>query len=308
MKKLIAIISLIMVFTLMLAACDSTNPDTSSNGNGTSDTAQKNGTNFDTSKNISIVAREDGSGTKSAFMEIIGLKGKADPVNVIIQTGTAGVLAEVKSNPAAIAYESLGYVTGDVKMLKVDGVEATIANIKDSTYKIARPLSVVYKESTLADAVNNAFFAFLQSSDAQKIISDNGYVSVADNANSYTVDGALSGSIDVSGSTSLQPLMIELATAFEKLQVNVKVNVSGGGSGTGYQNADEGVSAFGMISEEFNAEKAPSCIHYTVSKDGIAVIVNKDNPLDSVTMDQLKNIYDLEAGESSVTKWNEIIK
>ena len=306
MKKLIAIISLIMVFTLMLAACDSTTPDASSDG--TSDTTQKNGSKFDTSKNISIVAREDGSGTKTAFMEIIGLKGKADPVNVIIQTGTAGVLAEVKSNPAAIAYESLGYVTSDVKMLKVDGVEATIANIKSSVYKIARPLSVVYKESTLTDAVNNAFFTFLQSSDAQEIISKEAYVSVVDNANSYTVDGTLSGSIDISGSTSLQPLMIELATAFEKLQVNVKVNVSGGGSGTGYQNADEGVSAFGMISEEFNAEKAPTCIHYTVSKDGIAVIVNKDNPLDSITMDQLKNIYDLEAGDSSITKWDAIIK
>ena len=306
MKKLIAIISLIMVFTLMFAACDSTIPDDSSNG--TSDTAQKNGSKFDTSKNISIVAREDGSGTKTAFMEIIGLKGKADPVNVIIQTGTAGVLAEVKSNPAAIAYESLGYVTGDVKILKVDGVEATIANIKSSSYKISRPLSVVYKESTLTDAVNNAFFTFLQSSDAQEIISDNAYVSVVDNANSYTVDGTLSGSIDISGSTSLQPLMIELATAFEKLQVNVTINVSGGGSGTGYQNADEGVSAFGMISEEFNAEKAPTCTHYTVSKDGIAVIVNKDNPLDSITMDQLKNIYDLEAGDSSITKWDAIIK
>ena len=289
MKKILTLVSLVMACTLALAAC---------NGNS----------GFDTSKNISVTAREDGSGTKSAFMEIIGLKGKTDPVNVIIQTGTAGVLAEVKSNPAAIAYESLGYVTGDVKMLKVDGVEATIANIKNGTYKIARPLSVVYKESALGNAVNNAFFTFLQSSDAQKIISDGGYVSVVDNAVAYTVDGSLSGSIDVSGSTSLQPLMIELAATFEKLQVNVKVNVSGGGSGTGYKNADEGVSAFGMISEEFSLEKAPTCTHNIVSKDGIAVIVNKDNPLESITMEQLKSIYDAEAGVTAITKWNAIIK
>jgi len=289
MKKTLALISLMIVCLFTLAAC---------NGNS----------NYDISKSISVVAREDGSGTKSAFMEIIGLKGKADPVNVIIQTGTAGVLAEVKSNSAAIAYESLGYVTSDVKMLKVDGVEATIANMKNDTYKIARPLSVVYKESTLNDAVNKAFFTFLQSSDAQKIISDGGYVSVVDNAVAHTVNGSLSGTIDVSGSTSLQPLMIELASAFEKLQVNVKVNVSGGGSGTGYKNADEGVSAFGMISEEFNLEKAPSCTYYMVSKDGIAVIVNKDNPLESITMEQLKNIYDAEAGVNAITKWNVIIK
>lgn len=290
MKKILMLVSIIVVLAVLLCAC---------NGGGAS---------FDASKNILILAREDGSGTKSAFMDIIGLKGKADPVNVIIQTGTAGVLAEVKSNPAAIAYESLGYVTDDAKMIKVNGVEATIANIKDGTYKISRPLSVVYKESTLDNDVNKAFFTFLQSSDAQKIISDNGYVSLAGNVSAYTINGSLSGAVDVSGSTSLQPLMGDLAEAFEKLQPNIKVNVSGGGSGTGYGNAEEGVSAFGMISEEFNLEKAPSCIHYVVCKDGIAVIVNKNNPIDNITMEQLKNIYDEEAGTNAIKVWNELIK
>jgi len=266
------------------------------------------GGEFNSSRNVSVLAREDGSGTKTAFMEIIGLKGKADPANVIIQTGTAGVLAEVKGNPAAIAYESLGYVTKDVKMLKVDGVDANVANIKSGAYKISRPLSVVYKQASVDNPVNNAFFKFLQSSNAQKIISDNGYVSTVDSSPSYTINGALSGSIDVSGSTSLQPLMIELATAFEKLQSNVKVNISGGGSGTGYKNAEEGVSAFGMISEEFGQAKAPSCIHYVVCKDGIAVIVNKANPLDSIKMAELKNIYDEGAGANAITKWNALIK
>jgi phosphate transport system substrate-binding protein len=265
------------------------------------------GAEFDPSKNISVTAREDGSGTKTAFMEIIGLKGKADPANVIIQPGTAGVLAEVKGNPSAIAYESLGYVTSDVKMIKVDGVEATIANIKSGAYKISRPLSVLYKQANLNDAVNNAFFTFLKSNDAQKIISDGGYVSVIDGAPSYTINGALSGTIDVSGSTSLQPLMIELAAAFEGLQPNVTVNVSGGGSGTGYKNADEGVSAFGMISEEFGQEKAPSCIYYTVCKDGIAVIANNANPLETISLAQLKTVYDVDAGSSAITTWSALI-
>lgn len=266
------------------------------------------GGEFDKSRNVSVVAREDGSGTKSAFMEIIGLKGKPDPANVIIQTGTAGVLAEVKGNPAAIAYESLGYVTKDVKMLKVDGVEASVANIKNGSYKISRPLSVVYKEASLGNAVNNAFFAFLKSNNAQKIISDNGYVSVVDGGSDYTVNGSLSGTVDISGSTSLQPLMIELAAAFEKLQANIKINVSGGGSGTGYKNAEEGVSAFGMISEEFGQAKAPSCVYYIVSKDGIAVIINKANPLENITMAELKNVYNAEAGAAAITKWNALIK
>ncbi len=293
MKKFLIAVSLIAALAATNAVCG---------GN------REGGAKFDASRNISVTAREDGSGTKTAFMEIIGLKGKADPANVIIQTGTAGVLAEVKSNPAAIAYESLGYVTSDVKMLKIDGVDATVANIKSGTYKISRPLSVLYKQASLNNAVNNAFFTFLKSSDAQKIISDGGYVSVVDGAAAYTINGSLSGSIDVSGSTSLQPLMIELAAAFEKLQPNVKINVSGGGSGTGYKNADEGVSAFGMISEEFGQEKAPSCTYYTVCKDGIAVITNNANPLENITMAQLKTVYDVDAGSGAIAKWDALIK
>jgi len=264
---------------------------------------------FDTTKNISVLAREDGSGTKTAFMEIIGLKGKPDPANVIIQTGTAGILTEVKGNPAAIAYESLGYVNDPgVKPLKIDGVEATVANIQNGTYKISRPLSVVYQEATLDDAVNRAFLTFLQTADAQEIITAEGYVSLAGATSPYIINGSLAGSIDISGSTSLQPLMTELAAAFENLQPKINVTVSGGGSGTGYKNADEGVSEFGMISEEFNLEKAPSCTDYVVCKDGIAVIVHKNNPLDSITMEQLKLIYDAEAGADAITKWSSLIK
>ncbi|MCL1828751.1 MAG: substrate-binding domain-containing protein [Oscillospiraceae bacterium] len=326
MKKLTAVFPAVLslVVILSLTACGSAAgsgfgdsqsasqnqaPNTASSARAAApDSAAGKAPGFDTSKNISVTAREDGSGTKSAFMEIIGLKGKADPENVIIQNGTAGILAEVKGNPAAIAYESLGYVTSDVKMLKVDGAEATTENIKSGVYKISRPLSIVYKEAALDNAVNSAFFTFLQSSDAQVIISAEGYVSTAENAPAYTINASLSGSIDISGSTSLQPLMTDLAAAFEVFQPNVSVTVGGGGSGTGYKNADEGVSEFGMISEEFSIEKAPSCVHTVVCKDGIAVIVHKDNPLDSISAEQLKNIYDVDAEAGAVTKWHELIK
>ena len=285
MKKLFTLVTLLIVAAFILSACG--------------------GTKFDASKNVTTVAREDGSGTKSAFMELIGLKEKADPKNVVMQTGTAAVLTEVKGNPAAIAYESLGYVTNDVKKLKVDGVEATVANIKAGTYKVSRPLSVVYKESVLDDPAVKAFFIFLQSNDAQKIITDKGYVSIADNAADYTIDGSLSGAVNISGSTSLKPLMEELEAKFKILQPNVTVNVAGGGSGQGYKDAEGGVSEFGMISAEYNSENAPSCTHYTVAKDGIAVIVHKDNPLDNITLEQLKNIYDAEAEKTPV--WSDFI-
>ena len=263
---------------------------------------QKSG--FDAGKNISVVAREDGSGTKSAFMEIIGLKGKSDVSGVIIATGTAGVLAEVKSNPLAIAYESLGYVTDDVKKLKIDGVEATVENIKNGTYKIARPLRVVYKPATVENSVNAAYLKFLQSDAAQKIVSAEGYVALVDNAQAYSPDSSLSGTINISGSTSLQPLMIKLAAKFQELQSGVSVTVAGGGSGQGYKNAEAGVSEFGMISESFNSEKAPDYVSYEVAKDGIAVIVNKDNTQDSISLITLKNIYDAEAGENAVITWS----
>ena len=266
------------------------------------------GAKFDENKNISVVAREDGSGTKSAFMEIIGLKGKADVSGVIIGANTAAVLGEVKGNPLAIGYDSLGYVTDEVKMLKVDGVAATVENVKNGTYKISRPLNVVYQESKVASEVNTAFLTFLRSSDAQKIISDNGYVSTKDGAVAYTVVPGLSGEINISGSTSLKPLMEKLAAKFEAVQSGVKVTVGGGGSGTGYNDAKNGVSDFGMISEKFKTEKAENCTYYEVAKDGIAVIVNKENPLDNISMEDLGNIYNVDAGDAAIKVWADASK
>ena len=266
------------------------------------------GAKFDENKNISVVAREDGSGTKSAFMEIIGLKGKTDVSGVIVATGTAAVLQEVKGNPLAIGYDSLGYITDEVKVLKVDGVEPTLENIKNGSYKISRPLNVVYQESKVASEVNTAFLTFLQSSDAQTIISDNGYVSTRDGAVAYTVVPGLSGEINISGSTSLKPLMEKLAAKFEAVQSGVKVTVGGGGSGTGYNDAKNGVSDFGMISEKFKTEKAENCTYYEVAKDGIAVIVNKENPLDNISMEDLKNIYNVDAGDAAIKVWADVSK
>lgn len=266
------------------------------------------GAKFDESKNISVVTREDGSGTKSAFMEIIGLKGKTDVSGVIVASNTASVLGEVKGNPLAIGYDSLGYITDEVKMLRVDGVEATVENIKNGSYKISRPLNIVYQENNIENEVNKAFYEFLQSSDAQSIITDNGYVSTKDNATAYTVIPGLTGEIDISGSTSLLPLMEKLAARFESIQGGVKITVAGGGSGTGYNNAKNGVSDFGMISEKFNPSKADNCTYYEVAKDGIAVIVNKANTFDNISLEDLKNIYDVDAGDSSIKTWAGVSK
>lgn len=267
------------------------------------------GSTFDESKSISVVTREDGSGTKSAFMEIVGLKGKADISGVIVATGTAAVLQEVKSNPFAIGYDSLGYITDDVKKLSVDNVACTVENIKNGTYKISRPLNVVYQENNIEnDEVNASFLAFLQSSEAQTIIDENGYVSTYENSVAYKVIPGISGEISVSGSTSLKPLMEKLAAKYEEMQSGVSVTVGGGGSGTGYNDAQNGVSDFGMISENFKSEKASSCTFYEVAKDGIAIIVNKENTFDNISLEDLMNIYNVDAGDAAIRTWSGVSK
>lgn len=261
---------------------------------------------FDASKNITVVAREDGSGTKSAFLEIIGLKGKSDPTGVIQATSTAAVLTEVSGNPYAIAYDSLGYVNDTVKMLKVDDIEATTANIKSGSYAISRPLNVVYKEATVNGSdLYKDYLSYINSAEVQTLITDNGYVSIVDSASAYTKTTEYTGNIKISGSTSLQPLMTKIATAYMAIQKNVVVEVSGGGSGTGYANAENGTSAFGMISEEFTLSKAASCTYKTVCKDGIAIIVNKKNTVESITKAQLADIYSPES--DSITTWQQVI-
>lgn len=251
---------------------------------------------------IAVVTREDGSGTKSAFMEIIGLKGAPDKAGVTTASSTQAVLTEVAGNPNAIAYDSLGYVDDSVKTLTVEGVAPTAATIKDGSYKISRPLNVVYQTSTIEGSeLYSAYLTFLQSSEAQTIISDNGYVSIVDGASAYSVNASLSGSITISGSTSLQPLMILLAQKFESLQGNVSVEVSGGGSGTGYKNANNGTSTFGMISEEFSSSKASNCTYYTVAKDGIAIIVNKNNKASDISIIELRRIYG-----APITAWSDM--
>lgn len=263
---------------------------------------------FDTSKNIAILVRETGSGTKGAFQEILGLKGKADPANAITASSTAAILQEVGGNPYAIGYDSLGYVNDTVKKVNVDGVAATSTTIKDGTYALSRPLNVIYKEAAVTgNALYTDYLAFLGSKEVEEMAATEGYVAIHDSEAVYTKTADYNnGKITISGSTSLQPLMIKIAAKYMTYHPEVKVEVSGGGSGTGYSNAEAGVSALGMISEEFNSAKAASCTPYTVCKDGIALIVNLKNPIENITKQDLSTLYNPDA-ETPITKWSELI-
>lgn len=268
-----------------------------------------NGGEFDASKNITVITRQDGSGTKTAFMEIIGLKGKADVSGVIKASDTAAVLSGVQTNKYSIAFDSLGYVLGakDVTVLTVDGVAPSAATIKDGSYPISRPLSVVYKADTLKNKLYKAYYDFLLSAEGQTIVAAEGYTASVDNAPAYVADETLEGSIALTGSTSCQPVMNKLAEKFESLQGKVKVTVGGTGSSQGYKDAQNDVSPFGMISEKFVQSKAEGCTSTTFAMDGIALIVNAQNPLKNITKDQLKHIYGNVEGETQLTVWSQVI-
>ena len=311
MKKLTMALILALVIALGafgFAACDNTDPGIEPGPGPT------NNYPFDQTKAIAAVAREDGSGTRSAFMDIINGNSSSwtEVAGVLAYNSTEGVMEAVRTNGQAIGYDSMGFVTSAVKKLKVDGVEATVANAKDGSYKLSRELSIIFKTdgnygmSTVNAAEKAAcddFKIFLESSQAQKIISDEGYIAIKDGAPTYTAPSTAlaAATIKISGSTSLRPLMLELTKAYESFNKAVAIAVGAGGSGTGRTNAGNGTSHIGMISSAFgSAEEALNLEHMVVSKDGIAVIVNNNNTLDNITIAELKNIY-LKTGSSSFT-------
>jgi len=257
------------------------------------------GTPYRADAPITVIGREAGSGTRGAFFNILNNFGDFENDNKVTQryNDTAAVLNAVKQNGNAIGYDSLGYVTPAVKALKVDGVAATTANILNGTYKLQRDLRVVYAEGAVnasgtdQQKINADFIKFLDSSQAKTIIEAEGYVAKAGETPSYTKTAGLpaakssGGDIDISGSTSLKPLMDELVKEYKKLS-GFTVIVSGGGSGQGVTDVNNGHSHFGMVSNVTTYAHV-----HTVAKDGIAVIVNKNNPMENITTNALRDVY-----------------
>ena len=235
-----------------------------SSSNGSSD-AGSDAAKFDASKTISVVTREEGSGTRDAFTELTGVLVKNDTV----------------------------------KALKIGGVEATADNVKSGDYAVSRPFNIAYK-GELSEAAQD-FVDYIMSSDGQKIVSDNGYVTVSENA-AYSGKKP-SGKISVAGSSSVSPVMEKLAEAYQKVNTNAKVEIQTSDSSAGMQSAMGGTCDIGMASRDLKDEEKSALKVETIAKDGIAVIVNKANTCDDLTLDQVKSIY---TGETTV--WSDIIK
>ena len=276
-----------------------------SSSNGSSDVGSD-AAKFDASKTISVVTREEGSGTRDAFTELTGVlvkdgDNKTDntTTSAVTINSTEAVITNVKDNEAAIGYISLGSLNDTVKALKIGGVEATADNVKSGDYAVSRPFNIAYK-GELSDVAQD-FVDYIMSSDGQKIVSDNGYVTVSENA-AYSGKKP-SGKISVAGSSSVSPVMEKLAEAYQKVNTNAKVEIQTSDSSAGMQSAMGGTCDIGMASRDLKDEEKSALKAETIAKDGIAVIVNNANTCDDLTLDQVKSIY---TGETTV--WSDIIK
>ena len=251
---------------------------------------------------ISVVTREDGSGTRGAFVELFGIE-DADGNDAITQSAeisnsTSVVMTTVAGNPDAIGYISLGSLNDTVKALEIDGVAATVENINNGTYKVYRPFNIATKEGLSETAQD--FVNFIMSEQGQAIVAEEGYISVESNG-SYTPSGK-TGTVTVSGSSSVTPVMQVLKEEYEALNPDVTIELQQSDSTTGINDAIAGTSDIGMASRALkDSELEQGVVGTVIANDGIAVIVNNESTVTGLTSEQVKGIY---MGE--LTNWSEV--
>ena len=255
---------------------------------------------------ISPISREEGSGTRGAFIELFGIETKDTDGNKIdnttdtaeITNSTSVMMTTVAGNEYAIGYVSLGSLDDSVKALKIDGAEASVDTVKDGSYKISRPFNIVTKDGLSEVAAD--FVKYIMSEDGQKVVEDNGYISQG-NAGAFKAAG-VKGKINIAGSSSVTPVMEKLKEAYVAVNPDVQIEVQQSDSTTGMTSAAEGVCDIGMASRELkDSELSAGLTPTVIAIDGIAVVVNKNNDVDGLTSDQVKSIY-----TGSITKWSEV--
>ena len=269
-------------------------------------TANAGGEKTEELSSINVITREQGSGTRSAFTELTGVLVKDGDKEVdntyseaAVQSSTDAVLTTVQNDASSIGYISLGSLNDDVKALKVEGVEATPENIKSNTYKLARPFNVAYKKDVDEKAMD--LIKFIMSDEGQKICEDEGYVGDAKGETYEAINN--DAKLTIAGSTSVTPLMEKLVEAYKAKNPDVVIDIQSNGSSAGMTAAMEGTAQLGMASRELKDEEKEALDFTVIARDGIAVIVNKENKVEDVTMDDLQKIF---TGE--LTDWANLAK
>lgn len=273
---------------------------------GTLFAAPKKNKNFG-KKSVVLISREEGSGTRGAFVELFGIEMKNAEGKKVdftseeadITNSTEVMLTSVAGNKYAIGYVSLGSLNKTVKALKIEGVSPSVSSIKNGTYKISRPFNIVTKQTGLSENASD-FIRFILSSDGQAIVEANGYISATQNP-AYIATGK-KGKITVAGSSSVTPVMEKLAEAYEKLNPEIKIEVQMSDSTTGVNSALNSVCEIGMASRELkDSEKAKGALQIKIAIDGIAVIINKENPTESASIQSVKDLY-----IGTISKWGDV--
>lgn len=285
-KSVVSLVAVVCLVSTVFAAC-AQKPENSEE-------------NVAVNGKISVISREEGSGTRGAFTELFKIvdENKNDITVATAETtnSTGVMMSTVAGNNLAIGYISLGSLDDTIKSLKIDGVEPTVENVKNGSYKVSRPFNIVTKDG-LSEAAQD-FVNYIMSSEGQQIIEDNGYISNADNG-SFT-GGKVSGSVKITGSSSVTPVMEKLSEAYKKINPNVSIDIMQSDSTIGVQDAINGNSDIGMASRELK-DSETGVKATAIALDGIAVIVNKENGVENLTSDQVKGIY---TGE--FTEWSQV--
>lgn len=305
MKKIAAAVMMVSMVAVTAVGCGSSN-GTDTKG---ADANQSDATSdWDETSDVTIVSREDGSGTRGAFIELFGIEEKQDDGTKVdmtttdaqITNNTSVMLTTVADNEYAIGYVSLGSLNDSVKALKIDGAEATAENIENGSYKVSRPFNIAVKKD-LNNKVAKDFMSFIMSTEGQKVVADEKYIAVAD-VKDYAGTKP-SGSCVVGGSSSVSPLMEKLIEAYKVVNPNASIELQTSDSTTGMTSTIEGSYDIGMASRELKEEEAAELEPTVIATDGIAVVVNNANPLDELSADQVKDIY-----VGNVSTWDEITK
>lgn len=300
-KKILSIASIVLVMAFAFAGCAKEEAPAPSGQTGT----EQPSSDFDATKDITVVARDAASGTRGAFHELMKIKVKEGDteidklvVGALEFDGTDKVITAVEGDEYGIGYISLGSVSDRIVAASVNGVEPTIENVKSGDYKVARPFLLVTK-GTESDLVRD-FLAFTESVEGQKIVEDKNYIASVDNPDEYKSSG-LTGTIKVAGSTSVSPVMEVLQEAYKILNPNVTFETQANGSSQGIKAAIDGSYDIGMSSRELKDEEKSELNEHTLAIDGIAVIVNKENPTTDISSENITKVY---TGE--ITAWEEV--
>lgn len=299
LKKFIAVLGVAAMMTGLLAGCGNSADEGNADG-GNTDGGSEAAAEWDSANDITIVSREDGSGTRGAFIELFGIEEEVEGEKVDMTTeeaqitnSTSVMLTTVAGDEYAIGYVSLGSLDDSVKALKIDGAEATAENVKSGTYKVSRPFNIATKEGA-DNEVANDFITFIMSTEGQQVVEENGYIPL-DGTQAYE-GTAPSGKAVVGGSSSVSPVMEKLIEAYKEVNPNAEIELQTTDSTTGMESTINGSYDIGMASRELkDTELSEGLTGQVVATDGIAVIVNNDSTVDELSSEQVKSIYTGEA-------------